>query len=411
MAEFDPPGGGSSEWTDTGSNVVPSGGETIGDSTDDADLQSVSAEYIERTGTPTGTDRPLWTTESTTVTVDAAGGADYTSIQDALNNIPLFILHSYAINVRDGDYTSEGTLIVPPHVLSYIDRDTNDESVNITIYGDVTTPTNVKTGAWIVDHSIGYRTKISGFNITEPDTVTDENSAISFYGCGKSSADAITVTGGTFGNAFLAYASDARFTGITIDGTATVNNGFVTKAMGQILINQGASISGSNVDSYLFRSIAGGGYINVSDTSNISITGSGGFADAAGTWINVPEGVTFSSDNRRVMVDGASSDATTQDFKGWTQLDADRFGLVTVDALAETDGTSIGNIKVEIDKSGGSGPADDSYTHVSQTPTNAGDSTQITASYPVPPGAQYQIVNNSDPNGGNVVSDVTETIF
>jgi hypothetical protein len=42
MADFDPPSGGSSEWTDTGSALTPTGDETIGDGTDDADLRSLS---------------------------------------------------------------------------------------------------------------------------------------------------------------------------------------------------------------------------------------------------------------------------------------------------------------------------------------------------------------------------------
>jgi hypothetical protein len=45
MADFDPSGGGS-EWTDTGSALTPTGDETIGDGTDDADLQSVSTGSV-----------------------------------------------------------------------------------------------------------------------------------------------------------------------------------------------------------------------------------------------------------------------------------------------------------------------------------------------------------------------------
>lgn len=46
MADFDPPSGGSSEWTDTGSNVVPAGGETVGDGTTSGDFGPVSIESL-----------------------------------------------------------------------------------------------------------------------------------------------------------------------------------------------------------------------------------------------------------------------------------------------------------------------------------------------------------------------------
>jgi len=95
MADFDPPGGGggSSEWTDTGSNVVPTGGETIGDGGNDANLGSLSTGEVSR-NVGHDADRLVFKDGSDTVVVNGVGKevqreADaVTALQNAVDNLP-----------------------------------------------------------------------------------------------------------------------------------------------------------------------------------------------------------------------------------------------------------------------------------------------------------------------------------
>lgn len=89
-------------------------------------------------------------TESKSVTVDAGGGADYTSIQAAIDDlIPRASEYEIDINVNAGDYTSED-LYIPP-TKGNRTRPNGTERVAIQITGDQSTPSNVKVGSAFVD--------------------------------------------------------------------------------------------------------------------------------------------------------------------------------------------------------------------------------------------------------------------
>lgn len=96
-------------------------------------------------------------------------------------------------------------------------------------------------------------------------------------------------------------------------------------------------------------------------------------------------------------------DATTTGpgFDTWTQVSSTRPAMVEVTGVAQTDGTTDGEIRVEVDESGGT--VSDYYFFLARAHNSegAGVFTYGTVTALLPVGAQYQIENISDPNNAN----------
>jgi hypothetical protein len=96
-------------------------------------------------------------------------------------------------------------------------------------------------------------------------------------------------------------------------------------------------------------------------------------------------------------------------FGSWTQIDANNPGFVFGHLFAETNGSSNGIVKVQVDESGGT-TADYTAARVFAD-DNLPSAARVQLSYwvYVPGGGQFQIVNVSDPRGTNTIS-VTRTL-
>lgn len=99
--------------------------------------------------------------------------------------------------------------------------------------------------------------------------------------------------------------------------------------------------------------------------------------------------------------------AATPGFGSWTQVSATRPAIVIADTLAETDGTSVGDVRLEVDQSGGT-TTDYSVKNKLDADHNAGASQQVGITAWLAPGAQYQIRNVVDPNNANQINEVRE---
>lgn len=106
-----------------------------------------------------------------------------------------------------------------------------------------------------------------------------------------------------------------------------------------------------------------------------------------------------------------SSQGIIPGFGMWRQVSSERPGEVSIDATAQTDGSTEGKIIVEVDESGGTS-ADYSLTVVNSTAGfSGGTDVEGSTSVKLPPGAQYRVVNTSDPNGSNQIDTVREFTF
>lgn len=97
----------------------------------------------------------------------------------------------------------------------------------------------------------------------------------------------------------------------------------------------------------------------------------------------------------------SSTEAVSPGFGTWTTADPDRPAWLGVEIYAETDGTTNGQVDIDVDETG-DGTADYSYSTISVA-TVGGSETQYLKVY-VPPGAQYRVSNVSDPLGNNSIN-------
>lgn len=122
--------------------------------------------------------------------------------------------------------------------------------------------------------------------------------------------------------------------------------------------------------------------------------------------LEVPSGnATINGQN--VTSAPSSSSSVSPGFGSW-QNTGSGLTLVLVEATAETDGASIGNVEVDVDEDGGT-TADYSVSVANvDSDANAGTAEDDTALIPVPDGGAYQVANDSDPNTNNAINTVRE---
>jgi len=107
----------------------------------------------------------------------------------------------------------------------------------------------------------------------------------------------------------------------------------------------------------------------------------------------------------------STSNSGPTTFNSWREVSADRPSIVIVNFYAETDGTSDGEVRIDVDESGGTNS--DYYVFGSRAGTNLGDGGGAYNSGMVvlPAGGQYQIDNTVDPKSNNIINEVREWIL
>lgn len=126
----------------------------------------------------------------------------------------------------------------------------------------------------------------------------------------------------------------------------------------------------------------------------------------------VSDGSNFraiSSDEDALKVPFVVDDTVALGFGTWRTPHSERATMVIIDVSAFTDGTTDGIVRFQIDQSGGS-TADETYTIAFSDDAGTSSNTQIrtTSTFMIPPGASYQVENNSDPNSSNAINQITE---
>lgn len=165
--------------------------------------------------------RPLWSKRDRSIVVEPTGEGDTTSITRALASIPLFVFHDLEIDIRPGDYSQEGTHIVPPTVGSQMSPD-GEESHTLRIIGDTSTPSTTKTGPFVVDSFQGT-VALMGVEVRRPTTEVNENSAFVALDTPKARFGYSRITGGTYSRTVQAYGgSQVEPHGLDFDGDHAV---------------------------------------------------------------------------------------------------------------------------------------------------------------------------------------------
>lgn len=88
---------------------------------------------------------------------------------------------------------------------------------------------------------------------------------------------------------------------------------------------------------------------------------------------------------------------------GWTTLDANRPTMLYLRFRAETDGSNTGDVRLEIDFSGGTSSDIIAGWAFAPPGLGSGNNLRVGDNWLIPPGASVQLHNQSDPNNGNVL--------
>lgn len=121
-------------------------------------------------------NRPLTTNASVNLTVCAVG-CNYTTIQDAMYDLPYILRHRYEIHIMDGVYNED--VIIPPTVVSAI---TNSDGAQggLRLWGEGMDKVKVKS--IMVNGATGINNpSIYGMEIYGQEPRSDENTSLSFY--------------------------------------------------------------------------------------------------------------------------------------------------------------------------------------------------------------------------------------
>jgi hypothetical protein len=117
---------------------------------------------------------------------------------------------------------------------------------------------------------------------------------------------------------------------------------------------------------------------------------------------------SIATDSATIGGDPAGGFGSTTTFSatlggGWTQEDADNPVFCLFQARCETDGSTSGSIRINVDESGGTSPDYQPRVTWSDDDSGSGNGKRNWVPVYLPAGAQWEIVNEFDPNNANQI--------
>jgi hypothetical protein len=225
--------GGSSVWEDADGDGVYSLKNGSG----------ISIEQLQYALGNTGfsgrlSDRPMVSEQARTLTV----GTDTSTIQEALNEIPLILRHRFEVKVPDGTYDED--LLIPPCLVADAaglnkDGSTPEGASHFPrITGNMTSPKNVQVNSILATGVQGtIAPLIEGINVTGTVPNGDESVGVAIYGCQNVSLRRLSFEGTTANWGILAYSSQVTVREDTHFGNDDLAIGVVTKHQAQVLMD------------------------------------------------------------------------------------------------------------------------------------------------------------------------------
>lgn len=219
--------------------------------------------------------RELYSSTAINVTVDSSG-ADYTSIQAAVDDIPFLLYDEVVIDVASGFNASTEDLLVQP-----IHGGTGTVSAlgwehKVRIIGDTTTPSNNPLGSVMVVGMSGGFVSIDGFELQNDNPHDNDNAAAAAYMSDSVRFNFVNFAGGT--NGIISYGkSHVGVKDCDLGSNALSGDGLVVKHDGHIQEQRvGSGVSG-NVGGHAYLPTSGT-ILAVRDSS--TLTGDLGLIDA-----------------------------------------------------------------------------------------------------------------------------------
>jgi hypothetical protein len=166
----------------SGATVYDGASETLGDGSQLANLDSLSTiqQFLGEGNDASGIGvRPMVTESETRVDVPQ----DYTTIQSALNDVPLLLRHSYVISVDEtaGDFDED--IIVPPVISMSMEDASGSDNPQLRLTrqgssGNWTTSSIYAAGGY----GVGPAVRLDFPEVTAENPYSNENAAIGIYG-------------------------------------------------------------------------------------------------------------------------------------------------------------------------------------------------------------------------------------
>lgn len=111
------------------------------------------------------------------------------------------------------------------------------------------------------------------------------------------------------------------------------------------------------------------------------------------------------------ILTSGTTGSQTPGFGSWTSVDANNDALVIIDTTVGGQGATGGEVALDVDRSGDSGPADTTKSLTVDTGITGSITLGIPGYLYVPAGGQYQIRNVTDPTNNNAINDVETVTF
>lgn len=204
-------------------------------------------------------NRALYVNNTITITVDAGGSGNFTTLQGALDTIPLYTkAGQVAITVNDGDYSSEN-LTVSPFLGRRSIASSVSEGTPVTITGNQANPGAVKVGSFYADNLAGgggsAQVWIAGVQFQHDNPYDDEEVCVAHYGGhGNLGLRNVSFASGCT-NGVLAYGGGVYCNGCFF-GEKNVSDAFMTKYNGWIFVKDDCATG--EADDYAYRTNGGG---------------------------------------------------------------------------------------------------------------------------------------------------------
>jgi len=206
--------------------------------------------------------RKLVSLEDKTINI-CSSGCDYTTIQEGLNQIPIFLRHKYIIQIHNGEYDED--LWIPSYFSSDITHATEGSYRSLVIQGNTTNRNLVKINSIHMSGGGGAISPvISYISFTGNDSFSDESCSACFYGVTRATVNYVNFSESKSNVAVMAYSSGVSFQNADLGDDGHLIWGALAKHGGQIYVGNAdystnISLIG-NVSSAIFT-VSAGSYI------------------------------------------------------------------------------------------------------------------------------------------------------
>jgi hypothetical protein len=279
-------------------------------------------------------DRPLISNSDTTVTVDAGGGQDYTSIQSAIDDCPIFLRHEYIIEVNNGDYSSEDLKVET--VINGGEGAGTDAgaSTNLRIRGDATTPSNVTVGSCHVRNVVGnIGVDVIGMEFQNKVPNDNEDTYCLAQGTGEVRFDDVAFSGSNATNGIVIYGPKGDLRGVDVSNTG--GQGVKAKRNAQVICKD---FTGTTDNPYRAR-----------ENSRLVVDGDGTTANSNKFVTNKGGAIidADADDKRHTLnyaVEVQSDNSGSRSFDSWFQNTTDAPVMVALHIEASSDATTVNTL-------------------------------------------------------------------